>query len=684
VVIQGFSVSTYLAIPVVLSLLAQGDSIKISLVENARQVSANKEMSLSSRQLISQNSKPKTYYVSGNGNDANKGLSTSSAFRTIQKAADLTNPGDTVLIMNGVYKNIAKAATVLSIKRSGTANAWIRYKAYPGHFPKIQHNTWNGILISHGASYIEINGLEVIGNNANVSLDYARREKNNKLNPLTNGNCISVDGRKNGHTHHIRIINNKVHKCGGAGIATIESDYVTIDNNVVFDNAWYSVYGCSGISMLSNWNFDNKRGYKMFVTNNKSYNNRMYIPWIAVGKITDGNGIIIDTTKNNRNNSKLGAYKGRTLVQNNLTFNNGGSGIHAFLSDHVDIVNNTAILNNQSPEIKDGQIFANNSSDVRILRNILYAFPSKNINSNYKLENVVYDYNLYINASKVSVKGPRDIIADSEFLSKHPTLKKISSSWKSRLDKQNPPKRPYVEPKSGGFVCQPMTFTFQSKPIRVGCSPLSLAQTASSDVSSNASSFSDVSSNYWAAQFIQQLSGRGVIAGFPDGSFRPEEPVTRAQFAAMVNKAFKKAQQRQAINFTDVPSNYWASSAIRQAYSIGFLSGYPSNRFQPNQAIPRQQVLVSLANGLGYTPSGNTESTLKYFNDASKIANYARNPIAAATKKQIVVNYPNVKSLNPTATATRAQVAAFIYQALVSSNQAPAINSPYVVSAPSN
>lgn len=191
--------------------------------------------------------------------------------------------------------------------------------------------------------------------------------------------------------------------------------------------------------------------------------------------------------------------------------------------------------------------------------------------------------------------------------------------------------------------------------------------------------FSDVSSNYWAAQFIQELSQRGVIAGFPDGSFRPEEAVTRAQFAAMVNKAFQKAQQRQAISFIDVPSNYWASSAIQQAYTIGFLSGYPGNRFEPNQAIPRQQVLVSLANGLEYSTNANVESTLQYFNDANNIGDYARSPIAAATEKKIVVNYPNVKFLNPTATATRAQVAAFIYQALVSSNQASAINSPYIV-----
>ncbi|KAB8314645.1 S-layer homology domain-containing protein [Tolypothrix campylonemoides VB511288] len=191
--------------------------------------------------------------------------------------------------------------------------------------------------------------------------------------------------------------------------------------------------------------------------------------------------------------------------------------------------------------------------------------------------------------------------------------------------------------------------------------------------------FTDVQSNYWAAEFIQQLAQRGIIAGFPDGSFRPEQPVTRAQFAAMIGKAFQKAPERQAVRFYDVPSNYWASSAIQDAYTTGFLSGYPGNRFEPNQNIPREQVLVSLANGLKYNANGNAESNLQYYNDSNNISGYARSPIAAATEKQIVVNYPNVKFLNPQATATRAQVAAFVYQALVSSGQVAAINSPYVV-----
>lgn len=192
-------------------------------------------------------------------------------------------------------------------------------------------------------------------------------------------------------------------------------------------------------------------------------------------------------------------------------------------------------------------------------------------------------------------------------------------------------------------------------------------------------SFIDVQSNYWAAEFIRELAQRGIVAGFPDGSFRPEQAVTRAQFAAMIGKAFRKAPQRQAARFDDVPSSYWASSAIQEAYTTGFLSGYPGNRFEPNQNIPREQVLVSLSSGLDYKVSGNTDSILQSYDDTNNISGYARSPVAAATEKQIVVNYPNIKFLNPKVTTTRAQVAAFIYQALVSSNQASAINSPYIV-----
>ncbi len=190
--------------------------------------------------------------------------------------------------------------------------------------------------------------------------------------------------------------------------------------------------------------------------------------------------------------------------------------------------------------------------------------------------------------------------------------------------------------------------------------------------------FQDVPVGHWAEEFINALADRGVISGFPDGSFRPEAPVTRAQFAAML-RAFNRPQVRSAINFADVPVGYWGSTAIRNAYETGFMSGYPGNRFQPEQFIPREQVLVALANGLNQVASAPTAQVLNYYNDNFAISDFARSPIAAATENRMVVNYPNLSLLNPQRNATRAEVAAFLYQALVNEGLAGPIASSYIV-----
>ena len=192
--------------------------------------------------------------------------------------------------------------------------------------------------------------------------------------------------------------------------------------------------------------------------------------------------------------------------------------------------------------------------------------------------------------------------------------------------------------------------------------------------------FSDVSSNYWGSGFIQELASRNVIKGFPDGSFRPNDPVTRAQFAAMIRQAFPNAPKvRSASNFVDVSTSYWGYEAIQTAYTSGFLAGYPGGSFRPNENIPRAQSLVSLANGLQYAGTTSIDTTLQIFRDAADIPGYARGSIAAATERRIVVNYPDVQLLNPNQVATRAEVAAFIYQALVSTGQVAALQSPYIV-----
>ena len=192
-------------------------------------------------------------------------------------------------------------------------------------------------------------------------------------------------------------------------------------------------------------------------------------------------------------------------------------------------------------------------------------------------------------------------------------------------------------------------------------------------------SFSDISSSYWARDFITQLAARDIIAGFPDGRFRPNEPVTRAQFAAMIRKAFNKNKVRNAISFRDISSNYWASSHIREAYEMGFLDNVSGDEFSPNRRLSRQDILVALTKGLDYSLSGSSESILQLYSDVATIPSEVRSVVAAATQRGLVVSYPNTKSLNLNAVATRAEVAAFIHQALVSTGQASAITSPYVI-----
>jgi parallel beta-helix repeat protein len=199
-------------------------------------------------------------------------------------------------------------------------------------------------------------------------------------------------------------------------------------------------------------------------------------------------------------------------------------------------------------------------------------------------------------------------------------------------------------------------------------------------LSGGAVAFKDVPTGYWAKTYIEALASKNIIAGFPDGSFRPDEPVTRAQFAAIVSKAFQPQTKRQSTQFPDVPSNFWAYQVIQSAYQSGFVSGYPDHTFRPQEQIPRVQALVSLANGLGL--SADNQNIISFYTDASQIPQYATGSIAAATAKQLVVNYPTVKQLNPNRQATRADVAAFVYQAMVNAGRAKVIPSPYLVKTP--
>lgn len=177
--------------------------------------------------------------------------------------------------------------------------------------------------------------------------------------------------------------------------------------------------------------------------------------------------------------------------------------------------------------------------------------------------------------------------------------------------------------------------------------------------------FSDIE-NYWAKECIVKLAERSLVKGYADGKFRPESLLTRAEFASLMVGAFGKSPEVQkAVTFKDVPKNHWAWQFIQTVSKKGFFSGYPDGTFRPEQPILRVEAITVIASVINLQIPQSPEATLKdAFDDAAEIPNYAKNVMATATQRAIVVNYPNVRKLRPNQNATRGEVAALLCRAL--------------------
>lgn len=181
-------------------------------------------------------------------------------------------------------------------------------------------------------------------------------------------------------------------------------------------------------------------------------------------------------------------------------------------------------------------------------------------------------------------------------------------------------------------------------------------------------SIADVPQDYWAYSFIKNLYDNGYLPNLPEGQFQPDAPLTRAEFAALLSRALVEdgAATATTAGFTDVPATYWAQEAIQQVVAAGYMSGYPGNEFRPDEFVPRYQVMATLAAGLGLAIPADPPATLQPFADAANgLPEWAQGKVAAAVAANIAVNHPNADALRPAETATRAEIAVMIHQALV-------------------
>jgi hypothetical protein len=192
-------------------------------------------------------------------------------------------------------------------------------------------------------------------------------------------------------------------------------------------------------------------------------------------------------------------------------------------------------------------------------------------------------------------------------------------------------------------------------------------------------SFSDIV-GHWAEQFIRALVSMNLTQGFADGTYQPDQAMTRAQYTALIAAAFNPPAKRPSPEFTDIAKDFWAANAIEIAARGGFVGGFSDRTFRPTQNVQRLQVIVSLVNGLGLSVTELLAAAPSYqYIDQDKIPEYAQTAVTIATQQKIIVNYPDPNLLAPTREASRAEVAAMVYQALVASQRTKVINSPYVI-----
>ncbi len=182
---------------------------------------------------------------------------------------------------------------------------------------------------------------------------------------------------------------------------------------------------------------------------------------------------------------------------------------------------------------------------------------------------------------------------------------------------------------------------------------------------SYAQKFKDVDENYWAFSYISEMNTRGVIDGYPDGNYYPEEPVTRAEFAKIMTCAASMSISAPQIQrFDDAPTYEWYAPYIEAAYP--FLSGYvygDSSYYRPDAFALREDIAIALVKLKGYPTTGADISMLsRMFTDSSSISTNAQVYVATAVERGLISGYED-GTFRGQESITRSEAATMLWRA---------------------
>lgn len=188
------------------------------------------------------------------------------------------------------------------------------------------------------------------------------------------------------------------------------------------------------------------------------------------------------------------------------------------------------------------------------------------------------------------------------------------------------------------------------------------------DVTDNttaAINLSDIA-DHWAEANIKQAVNSGIVKGYPDGTFKPNHSVTRAEFVVMLMNTVKPQGEGAVLTFTDTAEiGIWAQKAVAQAFQSGIVRGYGDGSFRPNAEITRAEMAVMLANALNLTAEANAATS---FADDKDIPTWSKGAVAAL-KEQKLVEGKGANVYAPMSLTTRAETVTVLLNTLAQENE---------------
>lgn len=180
----------------------------------------------------------------------------------------------------------------------------------------------------------------------------------------------------------------------------------------------------------------------------------------------------------------------------------------------------------------------------------------------------------------------------------------------------------------------------------------------------NYSSFSDISSGYWASPSIEFLRASGITNGYGNNTYRPAQSISRGEFTLMICRAFQFPTTGSS-GFPDVPANSTYAGAVASARELGIVEGN-NGLFQPDRPITRQSAMTMICRAMdaaGQAVPSADVGLLSSYADGGRVSAFARSSVASLIQMG-VVRGNNSNMLNPTAAISRAEMAVILHRVL--------------------